>query len=47
LIGSVRVIEEGDHVIAEIDGARLLMPRAALDVADGAQESALRYIRCG
>ena len=38
MIGSVRVIEEGDHIIAEIDGGRLLMQGAALDVTYGAQD---------
>ena len=38
LIGSVRVIEEGEHIIAEIDGGRLLIPSAALDVTHGAEE---------
>lgn len=37
-IGSVRVIEEGEHIIAEIDGGRLLMLGAAPDVTHGAQE---------
>ena len=36
LIGSVRVIEEGEHIIAEIDGGRLLTLGAAPDVTDGA-----------
>ena len=39
LIGSVRVIEEGEHIIAEIDGSRLLIPSAPLDVTNGAQET--------
>lgn len=39
LIGSARIIEEGDRIIAEIDGARLLTLGAALDVTHGAQES--------
>lgn len=38
LIGNVRVIEESEHIIAEIDGGRLLMQGAALDVTYGAQE---------
>ncbi len=38
LIGSVRVIEEGEHIIAEIDGGRLLMLGAAPDLTHGAQE---------
>jgi hypothetical protein len=37
-IGSVRVLEEGEHIIAEIDGGRLLMLGAALDATYGAQE---------
>jgi hypothetical protein len=37
-IGSVRVIEEGEHIIAEIDGGRLLMLGATPDVTYGAQE---------
>jgi hypothetical protein len=32
------VIEEGEHIIGEIDGGRLLMLSAALDVTYGAQE---------
>ncbi len=36
--GNVRVIEEGEHVVAEIDGGRLLMLGAAPDVTYGAQE---------
>jgi hypothetical protein len=32
------VIEEGEHIIAEIDGGRLLTLGAALDVDHGAQE---------
>jgi hypothetical protein len=39
LIGSVRVIEEGEHIIAEIDGGRLLTLGAAPDVTYGAQEA--------
>ncbi len=39
LIGSVRVIEEGEHIIAEIDGGRLFMQGPALDVTYGAQDS--------
>jgi hypothetical protein len=35
---SVRVIEEGEHIIAEIDGGRLLMQGAGPDVTYGAQE---------
>lgn len=38
LIGSVRLIEEGGHIIAEIDGGRLLTLGAAPDVTHGAQE---------
>jgi hypothetical protein len=38
LIGNVRVIEEGKHIIAEIDGGRLLTLATALDVDHGAQE---------
>jgi hypothetical protein len=38
-IGSVKVIEEGEHFIAEIDGGRLLTIRAAPDVTHGAQET--------
>ena len=38
LIGTVKVIEEGERIIAEIDGARLLMLGAAPDVTHGAQE---------
>lgn len=38
LIGSVRVSEEGGHIIAEIDGSRLFMQGPALDVTHGAQE---------
>ncbi len=38
LIGSVRVIEEGEHIVAEIDGGRLLMQATAPDVTYGAQE---------
>ena len=38
LIGSVKVIEEGEHIIAEIDGARLWMTGGTLDVTHGAQE---------
>jgi hypothetical protein len=38
LLGSVRVIEEGDHIIAELDGGRLLALGAAPDVTHGAQE---------
>lgn len=38
LIGSVRVVEEGEHIIAEIDGGRLLKLDAAPDVTLGAQE---------
>jgi hypothetical protein len=37
-IGTVKVIEEGKHIIAEIDGARLFMQGAALDVTGYAQE---------
>jgi hypothetical protein len=37
-IGRVRVIEEGAHIVAEIDGGRLLMPGASPDVTHGAQE---------
>ena len=40
LIGSVRVIEDGEHIIAEIDGGRLLTLGAAPDVTNGAQEGA-------
>jgi hypothetical protein len=36
--GSARVIEDGEHIIAEIDGGRLVMPSAAPDVTHGAQE---------
>lgn len=39
LIGSVRVIEDGDHIVAELDGGRLLTLGAAPDVTHGAQES--------
>jgi hypothetical protein len=35
LIGSVRVIEEGEHIIAELDGGRLV---TLGDVTYGAQE---------
>lgn len=35
--GSVRAIEEGEHIIAEIDGGRLMIPSASLDVTLGAQ----------
>lgn len=38
LIGSVRVIEEGERMIGEIDGGRLLMLGASPDVTNGAQE---------
>jgi hypothetical protein len=38
LIGSVRVIEEGEHVIAEFDGGRLLTLGAPPEVTYGAQE---------
>jgi hypothetical protein len=38
VIGSVRVIEEGKHMIAEIDGGRFLTLSATPDVAYGAQE---------
>ena len=37
-VGSVRVIEGGEHIVAEIDGGRLLTPGAVLDVTNGAQE---------
>jgi hypothetical protein len=37
-MGSARVIEEGEHIIAEIDGGRLLKLGAAADVSHGAQE---------
>ena len=38
LIGSVRVVEEGEHIIAEIDGGQLWVQGAALDVTYDAQE---------
>ena len=39
LIGNVRVIEESEHIIAEIDGGRLLMLGATPDVTYGAQDT--------
>jgi site-specific DNA recombinase len=40
LIGSVRVIEEGEHIIGEIDGGRFLILGGSPDVTNGAQETA-------
>lgn len=45
LIGSVWIIEEGGHIIAEIDGGRLLTLGAAPDVTSGAQEVAHGSLR--
>ena len=38
LIGSARIIEDGEQIVAEIGGGRLLMLGAALDATYGAQE---------
>lgn len=38
LLGSVRVIEEGKHIIAELDGGRLLTLAAPAGCNLGAQE---------
>jgi hypothetical protein len=38
LIGNVRVIEEGEHIIAEIDGGRLLISSSAPVLTGSAQE---------
>jgi hypothetical protein len=38
LIGSVKVLEEGAHIIAVLDGTRLLMQGGGLHVTHGAQE---------
>ena len=37
-IGSARIIEEEEHIVAENDGGRLLVLGAAPDVTHGAQE---------
>ena len=42
LIGSARVIEEGEHIIAEIDGGRLLTLAAPAGCNLGAQERNLK-----
>jgi hypothetical protein len=39
LIGTVTLIEEGEHIIAEIDGVRLWMAGGTPDVTHGAQEA--------
>ena len=40
LIGTVKLIEEGEHIIAELEGARLLMQGGTTHVTHGAQEAA-------